>query len=101
MGPIALAVGRVDPVIADQRIRHGDDLAAIGRIGQDFLITGHGGVEAGLPGCGDGRSEPGSLKHPAIFQGEKRATHRTAMFGAVPGSFKRFLVGTCGDPAWA
>ena len=31
--------------VADVGIRQGDDLASVGRIGQDFLVTGHRGVE--------------------------------------------------------
>ena len=44
-------VGRFDVFvigadIADVREGEGDDLAGIGRVGEDFLIAGHGGVEA-------------------------------------------------------
>ena len=44
-----LVIFRVDAVIADQGIGHRDDLAAVGRVRQDFLVAGHGGVEAGFP----------------------------------------------------
>src|SRR5690554_3467203 len=44
--------------VADVRIRQGDDLAGVGRVGQDFLIAGHGSVEhylaAGFSVCADG-----------------------------------------------
>ena len=35
----------IHPVVADMRVGQGDDLLAITGIGQDFLVTGHGGVE--------------------------------------------------------
>jgi hypothetical protein len=34
--------------VADMGKREGDDLAGIGRVGHDFLIAGHRGVEADL-----------------------------------------------------
>jgi len=52
--------------IADVREGEGDDLAELGRIGQDFFVTGQCGVEADfglyLAGCAD----PRSLDHCAI-----------------------------------
>ena len=47
----ALRVGSVRPVVADERISHGDDLPAIGGIGKHFLVAGHGSVEANLADC--------------------------------------------------
>src|SRR5204863_5220770 len=41
----ALGIGRVDAVVADLGIRHRDDLSAVRRIGQDFLVTGHARIE--------------------------------------------------------
>ena len=41
--------------IANMRKGEGDDLSGVGRVGQDFLIPGHRGVEADLTdrgGCG-------------------------------------------------
>ena len=35
----------IDAGVADQRIRHGDDLTGVGRVGQDFLIARHRGIE--------------------------------------------------------
>ena len=45
---VAFDVLGVDAVVADLRVGHRDDLAAIARIGEDFLIAGHRGVEADL-----------------------------------------------------
>ena len=40
-----LDVFRVDAVVADVRIRQRDDLPAVARIGEDFLVAGQRGVE--------------------------------------------------------
>jgi len=50
-------VERVRPVIADERISHGDDLAAIRGIGQHFLVTGHRSVETNFADAGAGGAE--------------------------------------------
>jgi hypothetical protein len=47
-GVVALDVLVVGADIADMREGEGDDLPGIGRVGQDFLIAGHRGVEADL-----------------------------------------------------
>src|SRR4029077_816950 len=54
--------------IADMGEREGDDLAGIGRIGEDFLVTGHGGVEADLADRLAGRAEAKSFEHGAVGQ---------------------------------
>ena len=38
-------VALVDAVVADEWIRHADDLAGVGRIGENFLVTRHRGIE--------------------------------------------------------
>ena len=43
--PPGFEVLRVNAVIADQRIGKSHELSCIGRVRQDFLITGHAGVE--------------------------------------------------------
>ena len=45
LGRIGFAILIVDPVVSDHRSRHGDDLAEVGGISQNLLITGHGRVE--------------------------------------------------------
>ena len=47
-----------------------DDLAAIGRIGEYFLITGDGGVENDLTGTLYGRTKTDPLEDCTVFQGE-------------------------------
>ena len=53
----AFDVFGIDAVVADERIGHGDDLAVIGGIGEDFLVAGHAGVEhhfaVDLTGCAE------------------------------------------------
>ncbi|MCY1292362.1 hypothetical protein D9M70_415830 [compost metagenome] len=46
-GPHLLGFGvfRGGAGVADVRVGQGDDLLGVGRIGKDFLIAGHGGVE--------------------------------------------------------
>ena len=39
----------IDAVVADVRIGHRDDLTRVGRVGEDFLIAGHRGVEDTSP----------------------------------------------------
>src|SRR5262249_15925596 len=65
-------LGRIvgDPVVADQRIGEGDDLAVVAGIGDRLLITGHRGVENHLAGRRASRAggfvvEPGAgLEQP-------------------------------------
>ena len=65
----ALDVFFVGADIADMREGEGDDLPGIGRVGEDFLIAGHGGVEADLAdrmaGRRRGRSLPARFRRPA------------------------------------
>ena len=73
------AVRRLDVIvvgadIADMRKGEGDDLARIGRIGQDLLIAGHGGVEADLADGFAGRAEPGPFEDEAVGEHEQRAS---------------------------
>ena len=48
--------------IADMREGEGDDLPGIGRIGEDLLVAGHGGVEADLAHRVAGGAEARSLR---------------------------------------
>jgi len=56
--PARLDVLVVDAVVADHRVRHRDDLASIGWIGEDLLVPLHGGMEnhltRGLSDCSEG-----------------------------------------------
>ncbi|MNY77036.1 hypothetical protein D3C86_2168130 [compost metagenome] len=57
-----------DAVVADERIRHRDDLTAVGRVGQYFLITGHPGVEHDFAGRFAFAAERLADKQRAVFQ---------------------------------
>jgi len=46
VGPPGFDVLVVDTIIADERVSHGDDLALVGGVREDFLVTGHGSIEA-------------------------------------------------------
>ena len=48
MRRLRLGIARGDAVVADLRRRHRDDLPGVGRVGQDFLVAGHAGVEDDL-----------------------------------------------------
>lgn len=63
-------VFRVHSVVADHRISHRDDLAAVRRISDHFLITCHGGIEANFSGGGSAGSERNSRKAASVFEGK-------------------------------
>ena len=65
-----LEILEVDAVVADQRIGHGDDLAGVGGIGEDLLISGHRGVENDLALTGAGAAEDTACQDRAILEGE-------------------------------
>lgn len=46
---------------------HGDDLAEVGGVGEDFLVAGHAGVENGFTEDGFGCSESVSSKDASVF----------------------------------
>ena len=61
----------VDAHVADVGVGEGDDLAGVGGIGEDLLITGHGGVEHHLAD-GDALGTDGfSVEHAAIGEGQQ------------------------------
>ena len=61
----------IRPDIADMREGEGDDLAGIGRVGEDFLISRHCGVEADLADGGAGGAEADAFEDGAVGQHEK------------------------------
>ena len=58
--------------IADMREGEGDDLPGIGRIGQDLLIAGHGGVEADLADGDAGCARALAFDDGAVGKHERR-----------------------------
>ena len=67
----AFVVGLVDAVVADERIGHGHDLPVVRRIGEHFLVAGHGGVETHLADARAARAEGFALEHAAIFENQQ------------------------------
>ncbi len=63
---VALDVLGVDPVVANLRIGHRDDLTAIRWVGQDLLIARHAGVEDDFAEELARSSESGSGKDGAV-----------------------------------
>ena len=66
--PPGFDVLRVDAVIADERIRHRDDLAFVGRVGENFLIAGHRGVETNLAAGRRLRAKTLAVKNRTVFE---------------------------------
>ena len=81
VGLARLDVERVDPGVADERVGHGHDLPLVGRIGQDFLVPGHRGVEADFAVGGEGGAERLAAPDAAVFEGEKGWSHPAIMVG--------------------
>ena len=72
MNPRGFGVFGVDAVVADERVGHADHLAILGGIGQNFLISGHGGVKddfaRGFTGAGKGLAG----EDRSVFEGQNR-----------------------------
>ena len=58
--------------VADVGVCEGDDLPAIGRIAQDFLVAGHGGVENRLAHDLARNADGFTPKPAAVLQNQKR-----------------------------
>jgi len=69
-GAVRLHVLRVDPRVADLRIRHRDDLSLVGRIREHFLVPRHAGVEDDLAGALPLVAEGGPLEGRAVREDE-------------------------------
>ena len=66
----------IDADIADMGKSESNDLAGIGRIGQDFLIARHGRVEANLARRDPLCANPEPFEHGAIGEHEERCRAR-------------------------
>jgi hypothetical protein len=58
----------VDAVVADVRIRQGDDLLAVAGVGEDFLVAGHRGVEHHFADGGAGGADRIADKDRAVCE---------------------------------
>jgi hypothetical protein len=79
----ALDVFQIGADIADVREGEGDDLAGVGRIGDDLLVAGHRGIEADLARLDLGSADALAPEDGAVGQHQRgrRATRR-GDFGA-------------------
>lgn len=69
---LALFVKGINPVVANFGVSHGDDLATIGGVGENFLVTGHGGIEADLANDRSLSAKSYALENAAIFECKQR-----------------------------
>ena len=67
---VGLVVGGAGSVIADLRIGQDHDLAGVGGVGEDFLISREGGVEDNFARSLGGRTKTPAFEDAAVFQGE-------------------------------
>ncbi len=68
LDPIGFHIFGIHPVVTYQRVGHCYHLPAVGRIGENLLVTTHAGVEDYL---GTGFTVPGetsAFKYPAVFE---------------------------------
>src|ERR1019366_334578 len=81
--PAGLGVVIVDAGVANVRGSHRDDLAAVGRVGESLLVSGHAGVEDQLAEGLAGRAVAGAVERQAVFEHQ----HRRAP--GRPGTWRR------------
>src|SRR5262245_42227783 len=67
-----LDVQLVDTVVADLRVGHRDDLSSVGRIGENLLVSHHGGVEHDFPRPLAGRADRATREDPSVLQRQNR-----------------------------
>ena len=84
---IRFAVLRVDAVVADVGVGQGNDLTRVGRVGQDFLVTGHRGIEDHLADAAAAGAYAFSSKNRSVGQGKKGG--RKVRHDGAPGT-RRF-----------
>ena len=63
-------IGGIGADIADVRVGQGNDLASIGGVGQNLLVTRHGGIEHHLTGNPPFNTDRCTPKQAAVFQGQ-------------------------------
>ena len=86
-------VFRIDAGIADVRVSQGNDLAGIRRVGQDFLVPGHRGVENDFADAAlgrVGRADRAAAKQAAVGKRQDRGDG-----GGNHGTVSRKRVQTC------
>ncbi len=71
LGGDGLVFGIIGTVVADVRIRHHHQLSVVRRVGQDFLVACHAGVEAQFTTGGPTLSKRMSVHHRAISKSKR------------------------------
>ena len=74
-GTATFGIVIVHAVVTNLRVGHCHDLAVVGRIGEDFLVSGHAGVENDLAIDFTRSAEGASREHRAVFKREFRHCH--------------------------
>ncbi len=95
----ALGIFVIDPRVADVRRRHGDDLLGIRRIGQDFLVAGHRGVEDGFADPSGGGTERPTGEAPAVFE-DQDPLHRDLRVAPGIARARRGVYQALSDANW-
>ena len=75
----------IDADVADMGIGQRDDLTGVGRIGKDFLVAGHRGVENDLADRATVRADRSSTKHRSVGQRQQRGHARREECGLFRG----------------
>lgn len=68
---MAFLIEQIGSGIADFRVGHGHDLPPVRRIGQNFLVTGHGSIETNFAGGGADRTKALAVKNPPVAESEQ------------------------------
>ena len=78
-------------VVADLGVGEDDDLAGIGRIGEDFLVAGDGCVEDNFTGALGGRTKTPAFEDGAILQGQDCGFQYDVLQGVGKVHFSRIM----------
>ncbi len=70
LDPLGLDATCVDAVVADERVAEAEHLRDVARIGDRFLVAGHGRREAGLARSDARRADGAAGEHRAVLQDE-------------------------------
>src|SRR5205814_1242722 len=87
-------------IVADQRVRHHDDLPGVRRIGADLLVARLAGVDDEIAAGSNRRAEGDTGKDGAVLEGEECRPEVTDPWiddGARPGLRRDDHAGTAGS----
>src|SRR5208337_1772348 len=70
--------------VSHLRRGHGDNLADVARVGEDFLVAGHRGVEHHLADALTRGAEGAALEHHAVGQGQGGASQWLSSCSSAP-----------------